>query len=94
MTYVGIRDLKIHLSRYLRKVKAGESLAITDHGHPVAVLAPSPKGDREETLWRLVRKGIIRWNGEHPHFKNRKLIKIKGKPLSQTVIEMRREERY
>lgn len=94
MTHVGIRELKIHLSRYLRKVKSGESLAITDHGHPVAVLSPSPKGDREEALWALVRKGVIRWSGERPNFKNRKLVKMKGKPLSQTVIEMRREERY
>lgn len=33
---VGIRDLRDHLSAYLDRVKAGESLTITDHGKPIA----------------------------------------------------------
>jgi prevent-host-death family protein len=33
---VGIRDLRDHLSAYLDRVKAGESLTITEHGRPIA----------------------------------------------------------
>lgn len=33
---VGIRDLRDHLSAYLDRVKAGESLTITEHGKPIA----------------------------------------------------------
>lgn len=33
---VGIRDLRDHLSAYLERVKAGESLTITEHGKPIA----------------------------------------------------------
>ena len=33
---VGIRDLRDHLSAYLERVKAGESLTITEHGRPIA----------------------------------------------------------
>ena len=33
---VGIRDLKNNLSRHLAKVKAGETIIVTDRGKPVA----------------------------------------------------------
>jgi len=38
---VGVRELRQHLSRYLEKVKAGESLTVTERGHEVARLIPS-----------------------------------------------------
>ncbi|MFN2602298.1 MAG: type II toxin-antitoxin system Phd/YefM family antitoxin [Gemmatimonadaceae bacterium] len=38
MISVGIRELKNNLSRYLKKVKAGQRIAITDRGRVVAEL--------------------------------------------------------
>ena len=35
-TTVGVRELRDHLSVYLGRVKAGESLTITEHGRPIA----------------------------------------------------------
>jgi prevent-host-death family protein len=40
---VGVRELRQNLSVHLRRVVAGETLEVTDRGHPVAVLAPLPK---------------------------------------------------
>lgn len=37
---VGVRELRQNLSVYLRRVQRGERLEVTDHGRPVAVLAP------------------------------------------------------
>lgn len=43
MDEVGIRELKAHLSGYVRRVHAeGTTLAVTDRGRIVAVLAPPP----------------------------------------------------
>ena len=39
---VGVRELRQNLSVYLDRVKAGESLEVTEHGRPVARLAPNP----------------------------------------------------
>lgn len=52
MNRVGIRELRQNLSVHLRRVKRGESLEVTDHGHPVAVLTPLPEasGTRERLL--------------------------------------------
>lgn len=65
MMSVGIRELKNNLSRYLRRIQAGERVLITDRGRPVAELRPPElEADLEEphmaTFNRLVREGVIR----------------------------------
>ena len=40
MVSIGIRELRQHASRYLRRVRAGERIAVTDRGTPVAWLVP------------------------------------------------------
>lgn len=37
---VAVRELKAHLSAYLRRAAAGELLTVTDRGRPLAVLGP------------------------------------------------------
>ncbi len=41
MGSVGVRELRQNLSRYLARVKAGESLVVTERGDEVALLVPS-----------------------------------------------------
>src|SRR3954452_13316784 len=40
MNDVGVRELRQILSVYLRRIVQGETLRVTDHGHPVALLTP------------------------------------------------------
>jgi prevent-host-death family protein len=40
MTAVGVRELRQNLSRFLERVKAGESLVVTERGREVARLIP------------------------------------------------------
>jgi prevent-host-death family protein len=60
-TSVGIRDAKIHLSRYLKLVQKGEEVIITDHGRPVGKIVPMVSRDLDlrERIDRLVEQGII-----------------------------------
>lgn len=37
---MGIRELRDNLPAAIRQVRAGESIEVTDHGHPVARLVP------------------------------------------------------
>lgn len=54
---VGIRELRLNLSRYVARVREGTEVIVTDHGEPVARLGPV---DEEEALYqRLVREGIV-----------------------------------
>lgn len=56
MTSVGVRELRQHASELLRRVESGETLEITDHGRPVALLTPLPAGS---SLDRLKAMGEI-----------------------------------
>ena len=42
---VGVRELRQNLSRYLERVKAGETLTVTERGHEVVPYSRSYGGD-------------------------------------------------
>lgn len=54
---VGVRELRQNLSVHLRRVARGETLEVTEHGRPVAVLAPLPQG--QSALERLRAAGLL-----------------------------------
>lgn len=57
----GIRDLRDNLSRYIRRIEAGESIAVTAHGRIVAEFVP-PAAGRHRQLSQfdlLVASGAI-----------------------------------
>ena len=54
MDSVGVRELRQNLSLYLRRIKDGESLIVTERGREVAVLAPS--GPHAEPYMRLAAR--------------------------------------
>jgi antitoxin (DNA-binding transcriptional repressor) of toxin-antitoxin stability system len=63
MTSTGIRELKDNLSRYVRRIEAGERIAVTAHGRVVAELGPPTRATRtgRRTQYEnLVAAGIIR----------------------------------
>jgi prevent-host-death family protein len=61
MTSVGIRRLKNQLSRYVRRVAAGDRVLVTDRGRIVAALVPPPSGEATSARYdRLVAAGHIR----------------------------------
>jgi prevent-host-death family protein len=58
----GIRELKNNLSRYIRRIEAGERIAVTSHGRVVAELVPpaTARVNRSRQFDHLVTAGIIR----------------------------------
>ena len=63
MASTGIRELKDNLSRYIRRIEAGERIAITAHGRVVAELVPPgtvAKGRGPSRFDELVAAGAIR----------------------------------
>ena len=57
----GVRELKDNLSRYIRRIEAGERIVVTAHGRVVAELVPPAAGRRGRIsqLDRLVASGVI-----------------------------------
>jgi prevent-host-death family protein len=56
MERVGVRELRQNLSVYLRRVRRGESLEVTERGEPVAVLQPTPS--TRDPLTALAARGV------------------------------------
>jgi prevent-host-death family protein len=59
----GIRELKDNLSRYIRRIEAGERIAITAHGRVVAELVPpgtKAAAGMPSRFDELVASGVIR----------------------------------
>jgi len=50
MRSIGIRALRQQASQYLRDVQRGETIQVTDRGHPIARLVPVPSVKGVEEL--------------------------------------------
>jgi len=86
---VGIRELKNKLSRYLEKVKEGQSLAVTERGKVIAYIFPAERSPDYEELIQMVREEKADWSGGKPSGSSKPVI-AKGKKVSEIVIEERR----
>lgn len=89
---VGARELKTRLGSYIQQVRNGTTFVVTERGQPVAELRPlTLKGTKEEVrLSELVATGKISRISSLP-LQPFKPIRIKGKPLSKTILEDRQD---
>ena len=92
MTYVGIRELKAQLSKYVRSVRRGEEIVITDHGKPVARLVNGFGKDRSvgEKLVKLAHEGSLILPTKLWKPRGKALVHSKGRPASDIIMEDRR----
>jgi prevent-host-death family protein len=89
MISASIGDLKNRLSYYLRKVKKGEKILITERDQVIATILPVERGEEDSRLLSLVKEGFATWKGGKPTG-SRHPVKIKGKAVSDIVLEDRR----
>ncbi len=87
---VGVRELRQNLSVYLDRVKAGETLEVTEHGQPVAELRPRFPAAAPE-MDRLIAEGRVT-PASHSHKDLPPPPTIPGRPLSEILREMRDED--
>jgi len=89
MAAVGVRELKNHLSKYLKRIKEGEWLTVTERGRPIALISPPTHIQPDRYTEELILKGLARWGGGKPKG-SRRPPRIKGQSVAQAVIEDRR----
>jgi prevent-host-death family protein len=88
---VGVRELKAHLSEFLRQVRSGQTIVITDHGQAVGQILPAGQ-PIEERLRSLQGAGLLAWNGQPLPSIETPVINHSGHLLSDLVVEMREQE--
>ncbi len=89
MITVGIRQLRDRLSYYLRRVKAGERLVVTERGKSVAVLSPPVEKAVDQQLDAMLREGVAHWSGGKPRG-SKQPARMKGASMAQTITDSRR----
>jgi len=92
---VGIRELKTHLSRYVKEVKDGDEILVSERGKIVARIVPvggTSEGARlQNLLLKLSAEGKIILPRIHKKAAcpgRRK--KVRGTPFSDAILEGRR----
>lgn len=90
METVGIRELKTHLSRHLKRVRSGARLLVTERGRSIATISPVEAPADVDWAHQLVAEGRARWNGGKPSGA-REPVKLRGgRTAASVVLEDRR----
>ena len=89
METVGIRELKAHLSRHLKRVRSGVRLAVTERGRTIATISPADTPKNVDWAHQLVAEGRAHWNGAKPAGAGR-AAKLRGQTAASVVLEDRR----
>jgi prevent-host-death family protein len=96
MKTVGVRDLKNKLSEYLRHVRLGERILVTDRGEVVAELLPPGQGQGDASvpagLQSLARRGLLTLGAPTGTDLYPSLTRRQG-PRRRSVAELLDEER-
>ena len=85
MARIGIKEFKAGLSRYIERVTKGEEIIITEDGREIAML--TPVSTERQVIKSLMKNKRASWNGGKPS--GVKGIRIKGKSLTETILEDR-----
>src|SRR6059058_6345927 len=86
---VGSRELKTRLGGYLRQVRQGRTLVITDRGEPVAELKPlRRRGDEHTALDRLQALGSVTRH-EDRRLAPFRPVRTRGPKISDAIREDR-----
>jgi prevent-host-death family protein len=91
MNQVGVRELRQNLSRYLVKVKAGESFAVTERGREVARLTPSGPVDSPIARLAVERGATMPGTDLLSRVRSSSLQPAVGPPSLEVLDELREE---
>ena len=89
MDTVGIRELKAHLSRHLKRVRAGTRLMVTERGRSIATISPVEAPADVDWAHRLVAEGRAHWSGGKPVGSLRPARVTGARTVADTVLEDR-----
>ena len=90
MERIGVRELRQHATRYLSRVKAGETVEVTERGRLVALLVPPAPGTTERE--RLIAMGQL-VPASRPFQLPRRVSAPADGPTTGTVLDDLRAER-
>ncbi len=92
MKSVGLREINQAFSRYMKMVKAGEDVLITERGRPIAVIKPlASETDMDAKIRLLEADGLLSPPQKKGQPQNHPPIALSGQAIAQTISDMRDE---
>jgi prevent-host-death family protein len=91
---LGLREANQHFSKAIKAVRGGTEVVLTERGRPIAIIKPVTEERSEAAALRaMADEGLITLPSRKgptpaPRWKP---AGVKGKPVSQTVIEDRED---
>ncbi len=95
MVTVGARELKTRLGTYLRRVREGSVILVTERGRPVAELRPLPPAasNEEEKLLELAARGLVTLGTARRLAPSIEPVPVRGGSVANTIVE-ERDDRF
>lgn len=93
MLQVGLREANMHFSKYLKIVRGGREVVVTERGIPVAIIKPLLKEEKPEDKIKLLEERGVLQKAVKGKLSLCTPIAIAGKPMSETITEGR-EDRF
>ena len=97
MEKIGLRELKNRLSHYVRRVRAGHPIQVTDRGEVVAELLPPTSSvtssDTQQRLAEMARRGLVRLGAPNDRRLYRRLRRVVPAGTVLRLLDEQRGER-
>lgn len=95
MVTIGVRELRRDASRWLARVRGGETVVVTDRGRPVAKMVPlgAPKGYEALVAEGRITPGPGRSLRDVMGDLDADLPPDEGRSVSEALAELRADER-
>jgi prevent-host-death family protein len=95
---IGLRELKNRLSHYVRRVRAGHPIQVTDRGEVVAELVPPASSSAtgataRRRLTEMARRGLIRLGAPNDRRLYRRLPRLVPRGTVKRLLDDERGER-
>jgi prevent-host-death family protein len=93
MHVAGIKELKNRLTHYIKLIKQGDHVIVTDRGTPVAIMHGldhiEDSAGVDERLAALANRRMVRFPRRREKLVPFAGVKVTGMPASETIIEDR-----
>jgi prevent-host-death family protein len=95
MKIASVSETKNNLSALLKLVKHGETVTVTEHHRPIALLQPVRLKDwkNHASLQHLVERGLIQLPQEAPNPEAILSLPLPGKRKGKSLVDVLLEER-
>ncbi len=91
MIKVGLREANMHFSKYVKMVRQGQEIVVTERGAPIAVIKPLGREVSPEKRIKLLEEQGLLKRAVKDTFPSGAPLAIKGRSIVETLSDDRED---